>query len=542
MMLELWLLVLALLALADLFTKKGIGSLVGGAATLYLSLTRSLMPATHLFHMGDLAHPLYIFISGIYTAIAAYSIWYASHLERRGWFWLWMGVFYTSMLTFVAADHWLVLITGWGGLDIASWALILTYHDGEKYGRVGPGGRAWGVAWEWAPSASALRAILTVEIGTASLAAGLAPAAAAQGPHISSLSAMSDLSAALVLTAAFVKAAQLPFTDWLMTAMSAPTPVSALLHSSTMVKAGPILLLKLGHAMPTWAAGTAFAFGIATALYGGVVALGQREPKVLLAASTASYLGLITAFALAKPEEALWLTYSHGVAKATLFMAVGHAIHIEHTTTPTRFPVAAKAAMGLALLTLVGLTPLGAVAKSNAEPWFLLFSFLTAGYVGKLMLKTATTPGGWAVAAPYTALAAASLAFPVLPNPFWALALAGLALAKTPEPTVLLRRLGLPVLYDAVAPAVFKAVRQAAAVGDGFVDKRLLSLEGLWRGLASLVAVVDLIFDMLLHDFVPALVQSASAQLSRRSFDYYLYVAGVGAGIILALAVLLWIH
>ena len=83
-------------------------------------------------------------------------------------------------------------------------------------------------------------------------------------------------------------------------------------------------------------------------------------------------------------------------------------------------------------------------------------------------------------------------------------------------------------------------MRRVAAAVDGFVDRRIFSLEGVWRGLASVVAVVDLIFDMLLHDFVPVLVQSASAQLSKRSFDFYLYVVGVGAGIILAIAALLW--
>ncbi|AFA40613.1 hypothetical protein Pogu_2586 [Pyrobaculum oguniense TE7] len=77
--------------------------------------------------MGDLAHTLYIFMFVIYTAVAAYSIWYASHLERRGWFWLWMRVFYASMLIFGAADLWLVLIAGWGGLDTSGAVQLATY-------------------------------------------------------------------------------------------------------------------------------------------------------------------------------------------------------------------------------------------------------------------------------------------------------------------------------------------------------------------------------------------------------------------------------
>ncbi|RFA97686.1 proton-conducting transporter transmembrane domain-containing protein [Pyrobaculum aerophilum] len=539
MALEIWLLVTVALALLDLFTKRGFGSVIAGGATLYLVGTHSLEPATSLLRLDGFARHLFVFISGVYTAIAVYSMWYSRHIERRGWFWMWMGVFYASMLLFVASDHWLLLILGWGGLDLASWALILTYRDEEDMGKVGLGGRAWGINWEWAPSTSALRAILTVEVGTAALITALATVGASS-PYISKWTALPDAAAWLVLLAAFVKSAQLPFTEWLMTAMSAPTPVSALLHSSTMVKAGPILLLKLSHAMPQWAWAPAFVIGIATALYGGLVALGQREPKVLLASSTASYLGLLTAFALKNPEEALWLLYAHGVAKATLFMAVGHGILTNHSRTPDSYPIAAKAAMALALLTLVGLTPLGAMAKAHAELWLLLFSLLTAGYVGKLLLKSSTTQGGWAVATPYLALVLSSFAVFTLPNVFWALALAGLALAKTPEYSPLYRRLGLPVLFDLIAPRVFKAIARAVAVVDNYTDRRLTQLGDVWISITQLIASVDKAVDLFLHDLVPTLTRHASMQISKRSFDYFLYVLGVGSAVILALVLLVW--
>ncbi|MFN7105555.1 MAG: proton-conducting transporter membrane subunit, partial [Pyrobaculum sp.] len=460
-------------------------------------------------------------------------------LERRGWFWGWMDIFYASMLTFVTANHWVVLLAGWGGLDLASWGLILTYKEEEDAGRVGLGDRAWGIGWMWTPSASALRAILTVEVGTAALIAGLGQTAA-NSPYISQWGPLSDLAAVLILIAAFAKAAQLPFTDWLMTAMSAPTPVSALLHSSTMVKAGPILLLKLWPLMPEWAAQAASIVGLATAAYGGLVALGQKEPKVLLAASTASYLGLITAFAIKNPVEALWLIYAHGVAKATLFMAVGHAIHINHSRIPEGYPLVSKIAMGVALLTLVGMTPLGAMAKAEAGWWLVFFSLLTSGYVGRLILRTGTVYDWSPLAWPYAALVfVGSFSTLTSINPFWAFSLAGLALAYLPHVEVFYRRGGLPVLYDLAMPKLFNYVERLVVKIDTFIDRQLLRAPSLWAAAYGAVVVFEKVADLWLHDWVPELFRKTSGLVSERSFEYYLYVAGVGLGV--AAFMLLWV-
>ncbi|MEZ0319833.1 MAG: proton-conducting transporter membrane subunit [Pyrobaculum sp.] len=528
--------------LADLATRRGVAALAISAYVLYVAALGDASPLTNFVKFDELTRGLFIFISGVYFAVSVYSYFYMRDAERRGWFWAWMNLFYASMLIFVAADHYVLLILGWGGLDVASWSLILTYRDDDEMGRVGPGDRKWGLLWLWTPSSSALRAILTVEVGSASLLAGMGLASAAYNtPYISQWGQLGELSTMLVLLAAFVKSAQLPFTDWLMTAMSAPTPVSALLHSSTMVKAGPILLLKLHGVLSPAAAPVAFAVGVATALYGGLVALGQREPKVLLAASTTSYLGLITAYALKNPEEALWLIYAHGVAKAALFMAVGHAIHETHSRAPEEYPLSSKITMGLALLTLVGLTPLGALAKAHAELWTLAFSALTAGYLGRLILRTATETTIGAMAAPYTALAASSLAFPQLPNPIWAVALLGMALAYVPPPEALTRRLWLPWLFDVLAPRVFNYVKSFAARADELLDKVLFRTQELWHMAVAAVTVADHAVDIALHDGFTEAVRRASRAVSARNFDYYIYVGGVGVGVLLLL-VLIWIY
>jgi multicomponent K+:H+ antiporter subunit A len=139
----------------------------------------------------------------------------------------------------------------------------------------------------------------------------------------------------LVLLAAFTKSAQFPFHFWLPNAMTAPTPVSAYLHSATMVKAGVFLLIRLSPAL----SGTQEWFyivssaGFATLLLGAFFALFQHDLKGLLAYSTVSHLGLITALAgmdtAASFVAAIFHIVNHAVFKASLFMAAGI---VEHET------------------------------------------------------------------------------------------------------------------------------------------------------------------------------------------------------------------
>jgi ech hydrogenase subunit A len=135
---------------------------------------------------------------------------------------------------------------------------------------------------------------------------------------------------ALIALAGLVKSAQLPFTPWLLGAMVAPTPVSALLHSSTMVKAGVFLLIKLAPALNGTTTGYLVSFvGILTFLVGAFAAVSSRNAKRVLALSTVSNLGLIVACAGIGTYELVWvalfLVLFHAVAKALLFISVGTA-------------------------------------------------------------------------------------------------------------------------------------------------------------------------------------------------------------------------
>lgn len=139
---------------------------------------------------------------------------------------------------------------------------------------------------------------------------------------------LSFLALALLCFAAFVKSAQFPLQSWLTGAMVAPTPVSALLHSSTMVKVGVYLVLRLSPAMQgSFLSQCVAIFGAFTFLAAAALAVGQSNGKKVLAYSTISNLGLIFACAGLNTQEsitaAILLIIFHAVTKALLFLCVG---------------------------------------------------------------------------------------------------------------------------------------------------------------------------------------------------------------------------
>ncbi len=138
--------------------------------------------------------------------------------------------------------------------------------------------------------------------------------------------------AVLLAFAGLVKSAQMPFSSWLTGAMVAPTPVSALLHSSTMVKAGVYLLLKVSPVLNGSAAGICItALGAITFLFTSFIAVSQSDAKRVLAYSTIATLALIVMCAGVGTSNAAWsallLIIFHAVAKSLLFLCVGVVDH-----------------------------------------------------------------------------------------------------------------------------------------------------------------------------------------------------------------------
>jgi multicomponent Na+:H+ antiporter subunit A len=279
-----------------------------------------------------------------------------------------LSLFAGAMLGVVLADDIILLFVAWELTSITSFFLI----GGDGKGAKG-----------------ATRALLVTAIGGLALLAGalLLSLAAGTGTISGITAAATSVRASplltpaivLVLLAAGTKSAQVPFHFWLPGAMVAPTPVSTYLHAATMVKAGIYLLLRMAPTFDgvlLWHASLVLVGG-ATAVLGAWVALTQRDLKRLMAYSTVSQLGLLTALIGLGTPLALGIAtvhvLAHALFKAALFMTVGV---IEHETG-TRdldglgglrhaLPMTAIAGT-LAALSMAGLPPLlGFITKEEA--------------------------------------------------------------------------------------------------------------------------------------------------------------------------------
>jgi NADH:ubiquinone oxidoreductase subunit 5 (subunit L)/multisubunit Na+/H+ antiporter MnhA subunit len=225
-----------------------------------------------------------------------------------------MLLFAGAMLVTVTATTLAVLLMAWEVMGAMSWALI-AYR--------------W---WEPASVLGAHTAFLTTRLADLGLyvAAGAALAGGVGSLALAELTAASGpwlhAVAAGLVVAALGKSAQLPFSFWLSQAMRGPSPVSALLHSATMVAAGAYLLLRLAPLLAAtgWAAPAVAWVGAATALLLGVVAVAQSDLKQLLAASTCAQIGfmVLAAGAGGVAGGALQLV-AHAATKSLLFLAAG---------------------------------------------------------------------------------------------------------------------------------------------------------------------------------------------------------------------------
>jgi multicomponent K+:H+ antiporter subunit A/multicomponent Na+:H+ antiporter subunit A len=260
-----------------------------------------------------------LLVSGIGFLIMFYAASYLGRDERSGRFYSWLLLFGGAMLGLVLTDNLIALFGFWELTSITSF-LLIGFWDSRKASQDG-----------------AVKAFVITALGGLALLAAVVVLGLAGGTwRISELdwillqgSPLFPVMVTLLLLAAFTKSAQLPFHLWLPTAMEAPTPVSAYLHSATMVKGGVLLLAKFGPLLQ----GTAFSgitlyVGLATMLWGSYLALRQSDLKALLAYSTVSQLGLLVAlYGSGATFAATAHLVNHAAFKAALFMVVGIIDH-----------------------------------------------------------------------------------------------------------------------------------------------------------------------------------------------------------------------
>lgn len=178
--------------------------------------------------------------------------------------------------------------------------------------------------------ANALKALWMNQIGGVFiLLAIIAGNSSGVGPYFSEvISSVALFSAALIALAALVKGAQIPFDGWLLGAMVAPTPVSAILHSATMVKIAPFVVLKLSPLLANTIVGSLLiVFGSLVFVVGGIYGLSRDKFKEILGYSTISLLGLMIAVAAGVGDGDPGLIYAliffHALSKALLFLLAG---------------------------------------------------------------------------------------------------------------------------------------------------------------------------------------------------------------------------
>ncbi|MCM3745893.1 Na(+)/H(+) antiporter subunit B [Paenibacillus pasadenensis] len=344
-----------------------------------------------------------LLIAGIGVLVVLYSIFYLDHRkEAAARFYVCLLLFMGAMLGVVLSDHLIVLYGFWELTSITSFLLIAFWHQRE------------------ASLAGAMKSLLITAFGGLSMLAGFLLLGLAGGSwRISELAGSLDalkssplLVPAMLLIAlgVFTKSAQFPFHIWLPDAMEAPTPVSAYLHSATMVKAGLYLAARL---LPVFA-GEAVWFvlltvsGLATLLYGSFRAVKQTDLKSLLAYSTISQLGLVltllglasayppgaeaklAAYGSAAAAAALLHLANHAAFKGALFMAAGIVDHetgtrdIRHLGGLMRLMPVTFAVSLAASLSMAGVPPFGGFISKE-----LFFGSALA----------AIRSGGWSAAA-----------------------------------------------------------------------------------------------------------------------------------------------
>ncbi|GEN27641.1 monovalent cation/H+ antiporter subunit A [Halovibrio variabilis] len=350
-------------AVALVMTLLNVPALLDGEQ---LRFSASWMPELALdlaFRLDGLSLLFNLLILGIGLLIILYAHYYLAKDEPFGRFYAFLMLFMASMVGISMSDNLILLWLFWELTSLSSF-LLIGFWSHQSDARKG-----------------ARMALTVTGAGGLALLAGLLLLGDMAGSfNMGDVLASGEVIVAdpryplmlgLVLLGAFTKSAQFPFHFWLPHAMAAPTPVSAYLHSATMVKAGIFLMARLHPAIAgseLWSVVVSLV-GIVTMLYGAWFALMKTDLKGILAFSTVSHLGLITVLlGIGSPMAilaALFHILNHATFKAALFMSAGIIDHETGTRELKQLGGLKKAMPVTALLTTLAAAAMAGVPLFN---------------------------------------------------------------------------------------------------------------------------------------------------------------------------------
>ncbi len=491
-----------------------------------------------------------LLILGIGLLIITYGRFYLSRKDNMGEFFTYLLLFQGAMVGIVLSDNILMMLVFWELTSLSSF-LLIGYWKHLPEGRQG-----------------ARMALAVTGMGGLALIGGMLILGNIAGSYDLSVILQnreaiqqSDLylpALLLILLGCFTKSAQFPFHFWLPHAMAAPTPVSAYLHSATMVKAGIFLMARLWPVLsgtPEWFTLVTGA-GLVTMVIGAVIALFKHDLKGLLAFSTVSHLGLITMLLGTSTAfgamAAMFHILNHATFKAALFMSAGIVDHEAHTRDirrlgglrhlmPITFVIATIAALSMAGIPFLNgfLSKEMMLEEANHTvmfgiPWLVpalavvgslfsaayCFRFIGHTFLGPVRDDYPTKPhdpgfGMWGPPALLVVLVVVIGCAPFLAEPF----------VKLVTKSVLGDVAAVPKAYfkiwHGLVPALYMSV--AAVVGGLIVVALFGPLLTIWD--ASPVPAAKALFDAIIESLV-RLARLITRGLHSGSFSRYAAVAG----------------
>nr|QUL60389.1 NADH dehydrogenase subunit 5 [Terrapotamon thungwa] len=329
-----------------------------------LSLNSCSMIFTLIFDWISLLFLCFVLL--ISSSVLYYSGSYMSGDKSFNRFMYLVLMFVFSMAAMVLSPNLISILLGWDGLGLVSYALVI-YYQNEKSANAG------------------MLTVLSNRVGDVAILLSIGLMVKLGGWNFLYYTyIMSDMNwwgfKGLIILAAMTKSAQIPFSAWLPAAMAAPTPVSALVHSSTLVTAGVYLVIRFSPILESsYTQSCLLIISCLTMFMAGLGANFEYDLKKIIALSTLSQLGvMLSILALGFPDLAFFHLLSHALFKALLFMCVGVFIHSVGEYQDIRF-------MG----SLVKFMPLSVVYMNICNFALCGFPFLAGFYSKDMILEVA---------------------------------------------------------------------------------------------------------------------------------------------------------